>query len=63
MDRHRAHLLLQLISLRYERGSIISTSNQSFGQRGETFGDPIIAAAILDRLLRHRVVINIKGEP
>jgi DNA replication protein DnaC len=54
----------QLISRRYERGSIILTSNQSFGQWAEVFGNPIIATAILDCLLHHSIhsiVINIKG--
>jgi DNA replication protein DnaC len=62
IDQHGAHLFFQLISRRYERGSIILTANQSFGQWGEVFGHPIIATAILDRLLHHSVVINIKGE-
>jgi len=62
VDVHGAHLLFQLISRRYERGSIILTSNRGFGQWGEIFGDQIIATAILDRLLHHSTVINIKGE-
>jgi DNA replication protein DnaC len=62
IDRHAAHLFLQLISRRYERGAMMLTSNRGFGQWGETFGDPIIATAILDRLLHHSVTINIKGE-
>lgn len=62
IDRHAAHLFFQLISHRYERGAIILTSNRSFGQWGEVFGDPIIATAILDRVLHHCVTINIKGE-
>lgn len=62
VDQHGAHLLFQLISRRYERGSIILTSNRGFGQWGEIFGDTIIATAILDRLLHHSIVINIKGE-
>jgi DNA replication protein DnaC len=62
VDVHGAHLLFQLISRRYERGSIILTSNRGFGQWGEIFGDTIIATAILDRLLHHSTVINIKGE-
>jgi DNA replication protein DnaC len=61
-DQHHAHLFFQLISRRYERGSIALTSNQSFGQWGEVLGNAIIATAILDRLLHHSVVINIKGE-
>lgn len=62
VDVHGAHLLFQLISRRYEKGSIILTSNRGFGQWGEIFGDTIIATAILDRLLHHCTVINIKGE-
>jgi DNA replication protein DnaC len=62
MDQHGAHLFCQLISRRYARGSIVLTSNQSFGQWGAGFGNPIIATAILDRLVHHSVVINIKGE-
>jgi DNA replication protein DnaC len=62
IDQHGAHLFFQLISRRYERGAIILTAHQSFGQWGEVFGNPIIATAILDRLLPHSVVINIRGE-
>ncbi len=62
IDRHAAHLFFQLISRRYERGAMILTSNRGFGQWGEIFGDPIIATAILDRLLHHSMTINIKGE-
>ena len=62
VDPHGAHLLFQIISRRYERGSIILTSNRGFGQWDEIFGDAIIATAILDRLLHHSMVINIKGE-
>jgi len=50
IDQHGAHLFFQLISRRYERGSIMLTSNQSFGQWGDVFGNTIIATAILDRL-------------
>ena len=47
---------------RYEKGSILLTSNQSLGAWGEVFGDPVIATAILDRLLHHSSTINIKGQ-
>ena len=50
------------MSRRYERGSIIITSNQSLGAWGEVFGDQVIASAILDRLLHHSITVNIKGE-
>jgi hypothetical protein len=49
-------------SARYERGSIILTSNKSYGDWGSIFGDPIIATAILDRLLHHSTTINIRGK-
>ena len=62
IDRHGAPLFFQLISRRYERGAIILSANQSFGQWAEVFGDPIVASAILDRLLHHSHVINIKGD-
>jgi DNA replication protein DnaC len=62
IDRHGAHLFFQLISRRYERGAIILTSNQSFGQWADVFGDPSIATAILERLLHHSHVLNIKGD-
>lgn len=62
IDRQGANLFFQLVSRRYERGSIILTSNQSLGAWGEVFGDAIIASAILDRLLHHSITVNIKGE-
>lgn len=61
IDRHGAHLFFQLISRRYERGAMILTSNRSFSQWNEIFGDPVIAAAILDRILHHSTTINIRG--
>jgi len=61
IDRQGANLFFQLVSRRYERGSIIIT-NQSLGAWGEVFGDTVIASAILDRLLHHSITINIKGE-
>ena len=51
-----------LISALYERGSIILTSNKGFGEWGEVLGDAVIATAILDRLLHHSHVLNIRGE-
>lgn len=62
IDRLGANLFFQLVSRRYERGSILITSNQSLSGWGEVFGDRIIATAILDRLLHHSTVVNIKGE-
>ena len=56
-----AYLFFKFVSLRYERSSTIITSNKSFGDWQELFGDPVIATAILDRLLHHSRVVNIKG--
>jgi len=57
-----ANLFFQLVSRRYERGSILITSNQSLAGWGQVFGDQVIATAVLDRLLHHSTIINIKGE-
>lgn len=62
MDELGATIFFQLVSARYERGSIILTSNKSYGDWGSIFGDPIIATAILDRLLHHSTTVNIRGE-
>jgi DNA replication protein DnaC len=61
-DRQGANLFFQLVSRRYEKGLILLTSNQSFGHWGEIFGNQVIATAMLDRLLHHSIVINIRGE-
>ena len=60
-NREGAHCFFQLISRRYEKSSIIFTSNKSYGDWGEIFGDPIIASAVLDRILHHCSTINIRG--
>jgi DNA replication protein DnaC len=62
MDELGATIFFQLISARYERGSVIVTSNKSYADWGAIFGDNIIATAILDRLLHHSTTINIRGE-
>ena len=56
-----ANLFFQLVNARYEKGSMILTSNRGFRDWGEVFGDNVIAAALLDRLLHHAVVIEIEG--
>lgn len=61
VDSREAYLFFQFISYRYEKSSTILTSNKSFGDWQELFGDAVIASAILDRLLHHSRVINIKG--
>jgi DNA replication protein DnaC len=62
-DRSQANALFQVVNRRYERGSsTIVTTNRSLSSWAELFGgDPVVAAAILDRLLHRAVVINIKG--
>lgn len=63
LDRDEANLLFQVIAKRYEKGSIILTSNKSYGAWGEVVAqDNVLASAILDRLLHHSTTINIKGE-
>lgn len=57
-----AHLFFQLVSRRYERGSLLVSSNRSVGERGTVFGDPVVATAILDRLLHHSHVLTIRGD-
>jgi DNA replication protein DnaC len=61
-EANAAHLFFQLISRRYERGSVLITSNRSLGEWGAVFGDPIVATAILDRLLHHSHVLTIRGD-
>ena len=61
IDQTGANLFFQLISRRYEKGPMILTSNQSFGSWGDVFGDRVIAAAILDRVLHHAITVNIRG--
>lgn len=62
LSREDASLFFRLLSRRYEKASIIITSNKSFTDWGEIFGDQVMATAILDRLLHHSTVISIKGD-
>ena len=62
LSREDASLLFRLIQRRYEKASLILTSNKSFIDWGEIFGDQVLATAILDRLLHHATTLNIKGE-
>ena len=55
------NLFFQLVNARYERGSMILTSNRGFAEWGEVFGDAVVATALLDRLLHHAVVVQIEG--
>lgn len=61
-DGEAANLFFQLISARYERASVVVTSNKPFGRWGEVFGDPVVAAAMIDRLVHHAEVVNLKGD-
>ncbi len=62
LDRASAELLFRVICSRYEKGSIILTSNKYFSDWGELMNDTVVATAILDRLLHHAHMINIRGE-
>lgn len=57
-----ASLFFRLVVRRYERASLIITSNKSFLDWGEIFNDPVLATAVLDRLLHYSTTLNIKGE-
>jgi DNA replication protein DnaC len=54
-------LLFQLVNARYEKGAMILTSNRGFAEWGDIFGSPVVATALLDRLLHHAVVVQIEG--
>lgn len=62
LEPNAAHLFFQLVSRRYERGSVLITSNRSVSEWGEVFGDAVVATAILDRLLHHSHVSTIRGD-
>ena len=61
-EAEAANLFFQLISARYERASVIVTSNKPFGRWGEVFGDATVAAAMIDRLVHHATVVALKGD-
>ena len=61
-EKRSAHLFFQLVAKRYERGSLLITTNQAVMQWGQVFGDEVLAAAILDRLLHHSHTLLIQGE-
>jgi DNA replication protein DnaC len=57
-----ANLFFQLVSSRYERASLIVISNKPFGRWGEVFGDEVVAAAMIDRLVHHAEVVSLRGD-
>jgi DNA replication protein DnaC len=61
-DPQAANLMFMLVSRRYERASLIVTSNKPFGAWGEIFGDEITAAAMVDRLVHHAEILSLKGD-
>jgi DNA replication protein DnaC len=61
LTAEQAHLLFELVTARYERGSMILTSNLSFAEWGGLLGDEVLATALLDRLLHHAEIITING--
>ena len=61
LDKRSAHFLFQLVSRRYQRGSIILTSNKSYTEWGDIFSDTVLAAALLDRLLHQSLTVNMRG--
>jgi DNA replication protein DnaC len=61
-EAEAANLFFQLVSARYERASLIVTSNKPFGRWGEVFGDDVVAAAMIDRLVHHADVVSLKGD-
>ncbi|PMP79870.1 MAG: AAA family ATPase [Mesoaciditoga sp.] len=62
LDSEGAKLFFELISEKYEQGSVIVTSNRSFNEWNKIFEDEVIATAVLDRLLHHSTIINIRGK-
>jgi len=61
-DPEAANLMFSLVSSRYERASMIVTSNKPFSGWGEIFGDEIVATAMIDRLIHHSEILSLKGD-
>ncbi|HTD07927.1 MAG TPA: IS21-like element helper ATPase IstB [Solirubrobacteraceae bacterium] len=61
-DPEAANLMFSLVSARYERASLIVTSNKAFSAWGEIFGDEVVAAAMIDRLVHHAEILSLKGD-
>ena len=61
-DPQAANLMFMLVSSRYEQASLIVTSNKPFSAWGEIFGDEVVAAAMIDRLVHHAEILSLKGD-
>jgi DNA replication protein DnaC len=61
-DPHAANLMFMLVSRRYERASLIVTSNKPFSAWGEIFGDEVVAMAMIDRLVHHADILSLRGD-
>ena len=61
-DPEAANLMFSLVSARYERASLIVTSNKPFSGWGEIFGDEVVAAAMIDRLVHHAEIVALRGD-
>jgi DNA replication protein DnaC len=61
-DPEAANLMFSLVSSRYERASMIVTSNKPFSAWGEIFGDDMAATAMIDRLIHHAEILSLKGD-
>ena len=61
-DPQAANLMFRLVSSRYERASMIVSSNKAFSAWGEIFGDEVVAAAMIDRLIHHAEILALKGD-
>ena len=62
IDKDSAHGFFQLVAARYEKRSIILTTNQPLSKWGDVFGDYTLANAIIDRLVHHSQIIKITGQ-
>jgi DNA replication protein DnaC len=62
MDQASANWIFQVISRRYDKGSIVLTGNRGFGDWGQIFADQVVAGAIVDRLLHRATVLNVRGK-
>ena len=62
LAREQAQILFQFFAERYERGSVLVTSNLEFSRWGEVFGDPTMTTALLDRLTHHAHILSLTGD-